>query len=284
MLANGVVGGAEKLGWSSKIYDEPATLEGYIATWNQVLQATPNFIVYFAGLPNSIISAQLAKAAQLKIPAVAIGSTEAPNDVMRATIGGSATSVLTGQLMGASIVADAKGAATTAFVWDPTTSLAFGPLKNSFTQEVTAAGGTVNVLGVSSAEVGKDIPGQVVSYLQTHPSVKYMAFAPAVFLAGVPEALKVAGITDVKIVSYAPSTSDLAAIKSGTEWVSVATENEIAGYRTVDTLARIAEGMPFDANPAGLQQILTASNVTGSLEPATQGSPVDAFLAAWHVG
>jgi ABC-type sugar transport system substrate-binding protein len=283
VFANAGASAASKLGWTTKIYNEGSTVETYVSVWNQVLQTPPSLIFYVAAAPNSLLSAPLARVHQLGIPTVALSTSESPNDVVRATIGGSTSTALSGKLMGAAVVADAKGPADTVWAWDPTTAIAFSPIKDGFTQEVTAAGGTVNVLTVSGDDVGRALPGQLVSYLQAHPNVKYLATPAAAFLPGVPEALQSAGLTDVKIVAIGPASSDLAALKVGTEWCMVANENAILGYRAIDTLARILEGMPFNPNPAGSQQLLFKDNVTSSVEPATLGNPEAAFLTAWHV-
>jgi hypothetical protein len=282
--AQGATAAAKRLGWIAKTYVAEGTVEGYPAAWNQVLQTRPDLIIYVAILPNSVIARQLAEAGKLHILAVALTSNDHPNSVMRATISGSATGTLVGKLEGAAVVADAKGAASVLWVWDPASAFGFGPIKNSFTHEVTAAGGSVSVLNISSNNVGTTVPGQVVSYLQAHPDIKYLDFEVAAFLPGVPQALKAARLSAVKILSYSPSEPDLAALKSGGEWVDIAQEDFLTGYRAIDALARIVEGMPFDANPAGDAQILTAHNVRNSIEPAIQGNPVQAFLTAWHVG
>jgi len=185
--------------------------------------------------------------------------------------------------MGAAVVADAKGAAKTLFVQDPNLKPLFGPLQDAFTTQVTAAGGAVATLTISSASVGNQVPTQVVSYLQAHPNVKYVAFPTDDYLAGVPQALSTAGVSGVKLLGTAPQAANLAAIKAGTEWLSIADEDAAAGYRAIDTLARILEHMPFDTAPAGWHQIMTKDDVTQtSGEQPTPGSP-QSFFAAWHV-
>jgi ABC-type sugar transport system substrate-binding protein len=282
-FANDGVAAATKLGWKTKIYSEGGTVETYASVWGQVLQTPPNLIFFVDSLPNSLITAQLAKVHQLNIPMVATSTSENPTDAIRATISGYATTTLAGKLMGAAVVADAKGPAKTLWFWDPENAVAFGPIKNSFTQEVTAAGGSVDVLNVSGGDIGEAVPGQVVSYLQAHPDIKYLAAPVSVFLPGVPQALKAAGLSGVKIVSQGPAPSDLAALKEGTEWAMIATENATQAYRAIDALARITEGMPFSPDPVAAAQILTKANATNSIEPAQTSSPIASFLTAWHV-
>lgn len=277
-----VADGARKLGWVPKIYTSQLTPEGYQSTWNRMLQSPPDFLFYQGLLPNSFIKSQLAKARELGIPAVASGTAEKPDDVMRAVVDSGVQLTLSGKLIGDSIVVDAKGAAKAVFVYDPT--LAFlDSAKVALKKEITAAGGSLDVLDISAAEIGKAVPTQITSYLQSHPDVKYVAFPNADFGLGLPQALKAAGGLSVKIASYAPNAADLKDIKDGSQWISVAVEVKASGYRAIDTMARILEGSDFDPQPGGYQKILNKDNITQTTEaPPTPGSP-EAYLKAWHV-
>lgn len=280
--AKAVSAGARKLGWIPTIYTSQLTPESYQSTWNRMLQSPPDALFYQGLLPNSFIKDQLAKVKELGIPAVASGTAEKPNDVMRAVVANGAQIAFSGTLIGDSIVVDAKGAAKAVFVSDPT--LAFlDPEKVAVKKELTAAGGSLDVLDISGAEIGKAVPTQITSYLQSHPDVKYVVFPNADFGLGLPQALKAAGLR-VKIASFAPNAADLKDIKDGNQWISVAVEVEASGYRAIDTMARMLEGSHFDPLPVGYHQILNKDNITQtSVSPATPGSP-DQFFKAWHVG
>lgn len=273
---------AKALGWTSKTFNSEISPEAYVSTWNDMLQTKPDLIVNTGLLPNALIKAQLAKVAKDGIPAVNIATWDPPGPVIRATYIGAPELGKSGELMGAAVVADAGGPAKAVFVWDPNAAL-MAPTKEGFEKQVTGAGGSVDVLKISNMDVGKAVPGQVASYLQAHPDVKYVAFAISDFSAGVPQALKGAGLDGVKIISRSPHPTNLEDIKAGTEWAAVAEEDSAAGYRAVDALARILQDAPFEKAPEGWHQILTKDNVTDtSTAPATPGSP-EAFLKAWGV-
>jgi ribose transport system substrate-binding protein len=276
----GVVAGAKALGWNVRTYTSPITPEGYSATWHQMLQTPPQGIVYTGLLPNSAIKSELAKVKKLGIPTVGIAGWDKPGPVMKAIYSGIPTLTQSGRLMGAEVVASGGGSGETAFVWDPATLM--GPVKQAVTQEITSAGGTVSVLPISVANVGTQVPGQVVNYLRSHPSVKYMVFGISDFLAGVPEAIKAAGITGVKLISRSAHPNDVTDIKDGSEYMSVAEETSGSGYRAVDALARIMEHVPYQADPAGWARIVVESDATSSSVLNTPGVP-SAFLHAWHV-
>jgi ribose transport system substrate-binding protein len=232
-------------------------------------------------LPNSFIKDQLAKLKQLGIPAVASGTAEKPNDVMRAVVANGAQHNVSGELIGDSIIVDAKGAAKAVFVSDPTLEF-LDPERVGLKKQLTAAGGSVDYLKISAGEIGKAVPTQITSYLQSHSDVKYVVFPNADFGLGLPQALKAAGLS-TKIASFAPNPADLKDIKEGKQWISVAVEVDASGYRAIDIMARILEGSKFDALPVGYHRVLTKDNVTQTAEaPPTPGSP-EAYFKAWHV-
>jgi hypothetical protein len=288
---NGTAAAAAALGWNVKQYQAPLTPQGYQSTWASMLQGNPTAIVYSALFPNTNIAADLAQVKARHIPLVSISpyTIDAPPaaaaDGARATVAGPPMYAADGKLMADVIVAEAKGAASTLFVWDPTFSGIHGPIYNAFTQEIKAAGGSVSVLQISVANVGQSVPSQVVSYLQQHPDIEYVAFGVSDFDAGVAPALAGAGLADrVKIVARAPEAANLLAVKDGQEFAEVADENIAGGWRSTDDMLRVLTGEPIDqVDPAGWQQIFVKSNVTQTTEaPPTPGIP-QSFLKAWNL-
>lgn len=274
---------AETLGWQVRTYVSDITPEAFQSSFNRILQAPPDLLLYLGVLPNSIIEDQLATVKELGIPTVTVATSDPPDDTVRAVIQGPPVLSKSGELMGDAITADSGGGAKVLFVWDPNSARVFQPVKDAFEERVLAGNGSVDVLVVSAMETGKAVPSQVVSYLQANPDVEYVAFDTADFIAGVPPAMEAAGLEDVKILSRLPIGANVENLQNGDEWLEVAEELDAAGYRTIDTLARILEGSDFEERPVGWHQILTQDNVDGlSGDPVTPGFP-QAFLDAWHV-
>lgn len=280
---------AKKLGWVVKSYESPLTPEGYQAMWNQVMQNPPDLIAFTAVTPNATIKAQLQQAASLHIPVVAI----APNAVDRpdkagpvyGSYNGYPEFLRSGQLEGDVIVADGGTGKDTVFVWDPSLQSIWQPIKDGFFQAIGKSGSKPSVLEAAQSGIGTDVPGQVVSYLQAHPGIKYVAFALGDYTAGVPAALNAVGIS-VKIVSRAPQAANLANVKNGTEFAAVGEENSSNGWRAIDGLARLSEGLTPDDDwfePAGWHQIFVADNVTETTKPPTTPGVPEVFLKAWGV-
>jgi ABC-type sugar transport system substrate-binding protein len=273
---------AEQLGWKATVFTSDFAPEAYISTWNRMLESPPDAILYNENLPNSAIAPQLKKVKELGIPIVATGGSDTPDDVLKAAVNGPQVTTMLGKLMGAAVVADAQGPTDAVFVTDPNLEL-FNFTEKSVAEEIEGAGGSVDDLEISAGNVGQSVPGQVVTYLQANPDTKYVVFPVSDFLAGVPQALASAGISGVKLLSSGPAPADLAAVKAGEQWISVAFEEDASSYRAIDTLLRIFEGSDFDPEPLGWFQIMTKDNITQTSEKVpTPGSP-DAFLNAWNV-
>jgi ribose transport system substrate-binding protein len=286
---NPAAAAAKLLGWKVRTIQAPYTPEGYQTAWNQALQQPTDLIAASAVVPNSFISKQLAVVAQRKTPLVMFvppaGDTPTSNGPLLAGVVGPPQFAQDGRLMADAVIADANTGPSTVWITDPAVVI-FKPAQTAFTQTVTTAGGHVDELDVSLAGIGKTVPGQVVSYVQAHPNVKYLAFALDDLTIGVPQALKAAGAFDgVKIVSRAPQPANLAAIKAGDEWASVADDDASAGYRAIDQLARIVERVPLGdlRDPAGWGQILTKDNITETTAPPAPLGLPGAFLKAWHL-
>jgi len=282
---------AEKFGWTVKNYESALTPEAYVATWNQLMQNPPNLIAYTPVVPDAAIASQLAKAASLGIPVVVMapaGDRPSKTGPVFASYNGYPEFLQSGSLMGDVVVADGGAGANTVFIWDAALSAIWDPIKQGFTKTVAASGSSPDVVEMPTTGIGTKVPGQVVSYIQSHPNVKYVAFALADYTAGVPEALAAAGLADkVKIVSRAPQAANLANVKNGKEFATIGEENSSNGWRAIDGLARLSLGKTPDSawfEPAGWAHIFTATNVTQTTEPPqTPGSP-EAFLKAWGVG
>lgn len=278
---------AKKLGWTVKQVQFQTAPEQYVSAWKQTANAKPNAVIYVGPFPIQLIKDPLAKIAAAKTPTVVM----APNAATPAEVGsnyavaGAPALGKSGELMGDVMVADAGGPAKVLFIWDPVLKNTLAAVQSSLKNVVTGAGGSVDTLDVSIAETGKSVPGQVINYLQTHTDIRYLAFSLSDFAAGVPQALQAAGLSDkVKIVSRAPQAANLADIKNGTEFASVAEEVAGNGYRAVDDIIRLLSGQkPTDPNPVGWHQIFVKSNVTQATAiPPTPGIP-NAFYKAWGV-
>ena len=280
---------AEELGWSIEYLQTELTPEAYQATMDQVVAKPPEALSVIASIPYEVIEKQIKELAAKKVPIVAIAPIGIePNEAgpVLGVVTGPPQFGQSGRLMGDAVVADHGEGAKTVFITDPSLKGVWGPVQEEFTKVVTGAGGEVEELQVEAAQIGKSIPTQVTSYVQSHSDVEYLAFALNDLTVGVPQALESAGLNEsVKIVSRAPQPANLENIKNGVEWTSVAEENSAGGYRSIDQLVRAMQGVPLGelANPAGWAQIINSESVTETdAVPTTPGFPT-VFQEAWHL-
>jgi hypothetical protein len=237
---DGVRAAAKALGWTVDVQTTQIAPEAYVDAWNRMLQRRPDLIVYTGLMPNKVIASQLQQVGRGGIPTAAIGAADPPGGPLKAVFAGPPQARESGRLMGEAVVADQGEGARAVFVWDPAQAPILGPAREGFTAAMSPAGGQVDTLDVSAAEIGKGVPTQVASYLQRHPDVKVAAFAISDMAAGVAPALRSAGIDGVKLIARWPQASDVEAVADGGQWTEVAEEGLASGYRAVDALARLS--------------------------------------------
>lgn len=167
-----------------------------------------------------------------------------------------------GRTMANWAIADSDGSAKVLYLQDPT--LAFGESETQGLQDAFAANCpdcTLDVLRTSSAEIGAALPPKVVSELQRKPDTTYVIGQYSALLIGVPTALKTASISGLKLVGFAPTPINQAAMKAGDEAAGVMQSNAAFPWYAADAMARALVGQPVDeqavANPAIVQLVRT---------------------------
>ncbi|MBN9620110.1 MAG: substrate-binding domain-containing protein, partial [Actinobacteria bacterium] len=265
--AAGAKAAAEAVGWIPTVLQDDSTPQGYTSLMNQVAANPPDALIYIPALPDSSIQPQLARlqAAGTKIVEESpLGDPLATDGPVKAVVLGQADGRLAGEVMGRAVDADANGPTKAVFVWDPSFSAGWGPVKDGFTEAVESVGGSVGVLPITVQNIGKQAPSQIVSYLQAHPDTKYIATPAVDYQAGLDPALQAAGLLGkVKVISRATNQATLAAIKDGTDWAGVAIELASGGWRGMDQAIRLVMGLPLGsrASQTGWEQIYVKSNV-----------------------
>ena len=123
----------------------------------------------------------------------------------------------------------------------------------------------------------------VVSYLRSHPTVKYVAFSILNAFDNVPSAIAAAGLK-VKIVGTTPSATSLSLLRKGTIDAALAFPYYELSYALVDAMARSAAGVattqpaPSYASPLWL---LTKTNVPSTaLFPIVEAT-ASQYAAVW---
>jgi ribose transport system substrate-binding protein len=252
---------AKYVGWKTITLTPQLSPQSFQSTWNTLLQSKPNAIMFDAGLfPLDTITAQLKQAKADGIAVVGYAAEAQPGSAIDFAVDGPAEFAEQGEAQADTAVDAAHGAPDVVILTDPTVP-AWAPMRAKIKQIISATGGSVGELDVSTTNIGQSVPQSLVTYLQSHPKVKYVLPSFDDFLPGVPEALKAAGLNGVKIIGATVSTSSQGLIENGQEYASVVHMTTVKGWWLVYAAARILAGNPpSDRNPAGPQAILTKAN------------------------
>jgi ABC-type sugar transport system substrate-binding protein len=282
---------AKSLGWKSKLipYDITAGPQAEVQALEQAVQTKPDFIGATCGLPYSAFAAVIAQARKEHIP---IGCGEAFGLTPGVAICAICEPTLhkSGQLEADIAIADAKGPVHMAYSYDPTDSGEVESYQGAV-QEIKELGGpnsTIAPIDQDPTATEAANSATIVSYLQGHPSVKYLGLGTSDYVLSLPQALKSTGLSSrVKLIVNAPNSTDLAYLRSGAYYAIVDTELRLGPYRVTDAFARasVGDAIPASlADPDGWHQIFFQKDApAGSVVPQPANYQ-EIFAKAWKVG
>jgi ribose transport system substrate-binding protein len=187
---------------------------------------------------------------------------------------------LLAQIQAALVIADAKSTKGIAYLYSPQAPI-YAYDYDQFKKTIEEAGGSVDPLRLSQLDIGTKLPGQVVSYLQSHRNTHYLVAVDDSWLTGVPEAISAAEISGVKIIGAGVGQKPTM-IEKGQEYALVSGDLTTDGWNAVDLMARLSVGeKPVDNQPVGVVWIVTKNNVD-KFPKVFPGIP-DAYTKAWGV-
>jgi ABC-type sugar transport system substrate-binding protein len=281
---------ARALGWHLSAFATPLTPAGYIQTWNEMLQGHPDYIMFTAITPDSVIAEQLREADARGIKMVNVAPENAtdkpgPYGIISA-VPNPGMFYENGVLGAAFALADAGGPISAVAADDPEYPGSQVPAAQGFVAELKhlcppCHASTVDISLASPATTNDET---IVNYVQRNPAVKFVFLNIDSEAQNLSQALASAGIHDVKVIVSQPSIADLQGVKDGQYAAAIQMENTTAGWRGIDALARASLGEPagVETYPEGYHRIITSANVVLGVNPVTPGTP-QAFLKAWHV-
>jgi ribose transport system substrate-binding protein len=243
--------------------------------------------------PVRTFETQLAAAKAHSIPVMETSDTDTPGNGLDSTgVNNQATTAIEGQMAAAWFVVDSGGKGLAAVYNIPEIPI-LGAFTTSFVSSVKkwCPGCTTAVDNMQAADIGTNIPGQVVSFQRSHPTYKYAVFCLGDMTLGLHAALQSAGLEGkIKIAGQAPAASDLQALKDGTETMWTAVSLPVIAWRNADTIARLLNGEPLNGTDSAPlpTQILTKATIGGA-KLDSNGNYVgyanyeSAFKKLWHI-
>jgi ribose transport system substrate-binding protein len=281
---------AKELGWTLKVFNGGVSPATFVSAMDDVVQNPGAAVLGIGILPNSAIQTQLSALAAKHIPWIAVASASQVGPDMLANFSASAEIALSGKVMADWIIADSQAAAHVAYFWDPVLTQHLAA-KNAFVAEMSSLcpACSVSVQATNfTTGIGTTDPGQIVSYLQAHPTTNYLVIGIGDATAGVPQALAAAGLAGkVKIVTRLADTINFKDIAAGTETMGVTEETFEIGWRMVDAAARQFEGdsMSCCTDPIATVHVITKADLPANVNvPYSVTGYQSDFLEAWHLG
>ena len=281
-ITGGFKSAAAALGWNLTVltYD-PSDPQGPNSALQQAVDAGADFIAE-SGQNSTTLKTGLAAAKAKNIPVFGMfGDNDSdPKGVgLYTSVGGPNLTIDSAKATADFFISDSKAAGKVVLVNLPDfkiLQIAESNYRNHVKANCTACG--VDAIEATIADLtGGNIAPQVVSYLQAHKDVKYIYAFIGDLATGLPQALKAAGMSDVKIMGAVPNVDQIQSLIDKTSSAWLALPRVEGAWQVVDAMARYSEGMDFSiADTIIPRPIFTQDNVTS---PATDYAGVPDFEA-----
>jgi ribose transport system substrate-binding protein len=279
---------AKELGWTAKTLPGGSSPDSFVATFEQAIRDHPSAI-FSSGIPPAVVTQQLQQLAAMKIPVVLLGApvpTYPGKSIAIANIAGLGQHYASGEHLADWVTADSNGHADTLVV-GVTEFPVLASVEQGFAYEYgkvcPGCGYAFQVYPV--ATIGTSFPETLVGYLRTHPKVDYVVAEFTDMWAGVPAALKEAGLTNIKLVGDTGGPTDQVNIASGNyeQAVTMFALNENP-WRAIDILARYFAGVSITpaVNAPYPQWMLTRANESSWGGPPSENWPLVANYQAQY--
>ena len=275
---------AEKLGWDLKVVLYNATVPDFQAKVQQAITEKPDFIIS-AGVPAAAYQQQIADAKKAGIAVIIANTLETPTDTtgFAAATGGKTTYEISANLQANKVMSDSNCDAKVAVFTLDYPILKFGDDLFKKTVEDACDKCKVETTIIQNKDIGSPAATQqMVAKLQADPSIKYAYTELGSLAAGLPQALKTAGLDDVKIFGLTPDANSFKSLREGTNswWVNM---NPLAqGYDNIDAAVRLlATGKPV-TDPGGYPfALITSGKVPDGDAPLVPENLGDLYYKSW---
>ncbi len=285
-VGQGVQAAGKALGWTVHVLSGGLTPATFTSAWDQIAQNPPDAVVGVGLLPTTAIAKQLDVLKAKNIPYVSVTSPNPPGNGLTGVVSGTPEVQRSGTLLADWVVSNSAGSANdSVYVYDPSdTSIA--PAYTSYKQRMSQLCSSCNVaaLQVSAADIGTKIPAQVVSYVQSHPSLRYVVMGLGDLAAGVPEALKAAGLlSQVKVITRVITPTNFDDVANGLMTAGFTEESYEVGWLAIDMVLRKMVGDPLaSTQPIAVIHLITDKNLPSNLkQPYVVPGYEQAYETAW---
>jgi ABC-type sugar transport system substrate-binding protein len=264
---------AKVLGVKVQTINTGATPDTINSAWNQLASLSPKPAAVIAPAnPPELFRSQLREVLDAGTNVVLFNTPDPAPPGVSAVVYPPRDSSTLGRATAEFIYADAQGNPGDSLYIDTPqfTALNGGPANYKSRMRELCSTCKVDTLNVQANEIGRTIPSKVVSYLQSHPNVKYVVPQFGDLEIGVPQAIKGAGLPLPKLVTAEAEPANLALLKQGLQYADAPHFLDYLFWLAVDSAARAVLGQKIDV-PAAPIQWLRKADVT--FDPNTQHPP-----------
>jgi ribose transport system substrate-binding protein len=145
---------------------------------------------------------------------------------------------------------------------------------------------TTSVLNANLQQMTAGTIGQaVVSYVQSHPDIKYILTSYGTPMDNIPTLLNAAGLSDIQFAGGGGDVTNLTYVKTQGKGAFIGENSEYTGWLMVDAAARYSEGMSFPSDYGLLPyQLMVPGNVgTPAPDQTIPPSYQSLFAKLWKV-
>jgi ribose transport system substrate-binding protein len=256
--------------------------------FDTVVQKEPAAVIV-GSITMELWSKQLKELQDKEIPVVTTGISDAEEFGVESPQASNANSERSGDLMAAYVLAEMAGEESNVVFYE-TPELSFTTIiAESFQakMEELCPECSVRIAQVGVAELGNTAPNTVVSDLQANPETNVAVFGTAEIEAGLPTALKSAGI-EVETLGSSPGPAELQYLKEGKSTAVLGFDLPVLTWTLLDQAAREIAGQELtgpEAEGLGVLQFLTKEDVQYDVSKGWSGYPefAEKFAELWGV-
>lgn len=258
------------------------------AAFDTVIAKEPAAVIV-GSVTMELWSKQLKELQDKEIPVVTTGISDAEEFGVESPQASNANSERSGKLMAAYVVAEMAGEESNVVFYE-TPELSFTTiLGESFQEEFEhlCPECSVRIAQVGIEELGNTAPNTVVSDLQANPDTNVAVFGTAEIEAGLPTALKSAGI-EIETLGSSPGPAELQYLKEGKSTAVLGFDLPVLTWTLLDQAAREIAGQELsgpEAEGLGVLQFLRQEDVQYDVSKGWSGYPefAEKFAELWGV-
>lgn len=238
LIGDNVKEAAKHLGVTVQIISTGATPDTITKAFNSGVASNPDALIG-STIPTALWTKQLAALEAKGVPVITNATLAEPSKGVTAQFYDEKVTANIGIQDANWVIADSGAKGKTVYVFTPEFA-GLVPQVDAYRDKLKAdcPDCSFERLDVKSSDVGKVIPGRVVSYLQQNPDVKYVIFQYGDLATGVPQALKSASISGIKLASSGGGPVNYQYIKAGQQERDMALYLDVYSWQIMDATAK----------------------------------------------